>query len=404
MADIPAQKVLDLMTQAVFWKDLDLNYVGVNMVLAKLAGFNSPDELVGKNDYDMPWTKEESDWYRMCDKRVIDSGVAEMGIVETQVNAEGKKTWLETNKVPVRKDGKIIGIAGWFEDITERKSRELKLELEEEKYRAIVETAHEWMWEIDDEGRFTYSSPRVKQLFNMDPEELLGKTHNTLSQSSDDIDQIYSLLSQSGEPFSGVRVEYKQSDGRVMTIESCGVAIKAENKETKETSIVGLRCVSRDVTKQVEGERELKDKYALIAAQREAISRLSTPIMQVWDGVLCLPVVGLIDTARSAEMTDNLLQAVVDQRARCVIVDVTGIEVMDTSTADLFIKMAKAIRLLGAHPVLTGISPSIAQTMAHIGVDLTAITTLRTLKDGLEAYLSGALDSLVDYGHRELES
>ncbi|MDF1661138.1 MAG: PAS domain S-box protein [Planctomycetota bacterium] len=404
MADIPAQKVLDLMTQAVFWKDLDLNYAGANSVLAKIAGFESPEAMVGKNDYDGPWTKEEAEWYRKCDQRVIDSGEAEMGIVETQLNADGKKTWLETNKVPVRKDGKIIGVAGWFEDITERKSRELKLALAEEKYRAIVETAHEWMWEIDLAGGFTYTSPRVKELFEIDPDELMGKTHNALSHSSDNIDDIYFLLAQSGEPFSGVRVEYKRADGRVMTIESCGVAIKEENKETEETTIVGLRCVSRDVTSQVEGERELKEKYALIAAQREAISRLSTPIMQVWDGVLCLPVVGLIDTARSAEMTDNLLQAVVDQRARCVIVDVTGIEVMDTSTADLFIKMAKAIRLLGAHPVLTGISPSIAQTMAHIGVDLTAITTLRTLKDGLEAYLSGALDSVVDYGHREMGS
>lgn len=140
--------------------------------------------------------------------------------------------------------------------------------------------------------------------------------------------------------------------------------------------------------------RELEDKLALIEEQRATIAQMSSPIMQIWEGVLCLPVVGLLDTARSAEMTDQLLNRVVDARARCVLVDVTGIDVMDTKTADHFIKMAKAVRLLGAEPILTGISPAIAQTMAHLGVDLENVTTLRTLQDGLEAYLSGQIVSL----------
>ena len=110
--------------------------------------------------------------------------------------------------------------------------------------------------------------------------------------------------------------------------------------------------------------------------------------MEVWDGILCLPIVGIMDTGRSADMTDALLRAVVATRARCAIIDITGIEVMDTGTADHFIRMAKAVRLLGAECVLTGMNPQIAQTVVHMGVDMEGVTTHRSLRDALH-YMTG---------------
>lgn len=139
-------------------------------------------------------------------------------------------------------------------------------------------------------------------------------------------------------------------------------------------------------------QRELEEKLATIEQQRLAIQELSTPIMQVWEGVLCVPVVGLMDTARSTEMTSALLQAVVENGARCAIIDITGIDVMDTRTVDHFIRMAKAVRLLGSECVLTGISPHIAQTVVHMGLDLTNVVTHRSLRDALQRFVSrGAL-------------
>jgi rsbT co-antagonist protein RsbR len=115
---------------------------------------------------------------------------------------------------------------------------------------------------------------------------------------------------------------------------------------------------------------EIEEKLAMIERQQEAIRELSTPIMEVWDGILCLPIVGIMDTRRSADMTDALLRAVVSARAECAIIDITGIDVMDTGTADHFIRMAKSVRLLGAECVLTGMKPQIAQTVVHMGVDM----------------------------------
>jgi rsbT co-antagonist protein RsbR len=128
---------------------------------------------------------------------------------------------------------------------------------------------------------------------------------------------------------------------------------------------------------------ELEEKLATIERQREAIRELSTPIMEVWDKILCLPIVGVIDSMRSAEMTDALLRAVVASGARAVIIDITGIEVMDTRTADHFVRMAKAVGLLGAECVLTGINPQIAQTIVHMGIDMAGVRTHRSLRDAL---------------------
>jgi rsbT co-antagonist protein RsbR len=133
--------------------------------------------------------------------------------------------------------------------------------------------------------------------------------------------------------------------------------------------------------------RELEEKLATIEQQRSAIRELSTPIMEVWEGILCLPIVGIIDSTRSADMTDALLQAVVTTRARCVILDITGIEAMDTHTADHFIRMVKAVRLLGAECVLTGINPHIAQTVIHMGLNMAGVVSHRSLRDALQQFI-----------------
>ena len=134
-------------------------------------------------------------------------------------------------------------------------------------------------------------------------------------------------------------------------------------------------------------QQELEEKLALIERQRVAMRELSTPIIEVWEGVLCLPVVGVLDTVRSTEMTDSLLQAVVAKSVDCTIIDITGIDVMDTRTADHFLRMSRAVRLLGARCMLSGVNPTIAQTMVHMGVEMHGIEFHRSLRDALKMHL-----------------
>lgn len=140
-------------------------------------------------------------------------------------------------------------------------------------------------------------------------------------------------------------------------------------------------------------QKELEEKLATIEVQRAAIRELSTPIIEVWEGVLCLPVVGVLDSTRSAEMTEALLGAIVEKKADCAIIDITGIQVMDTGTADHFLRMARAVRLLGASCLLTGINPAIAQTIIHMGVDLSGIVTYRTMRNALQRVVGREFDN-----------
>lgn len=136
---------------------------------------------------------------------------------------------------------------------------------------------------------------------------------------------------------------------------------------------------------------ELNRRIDEIERQREAIRTLAVPVIEVWKGVLCVPVVGVLDTMQASEVTSTLLNAVVAKKARFVVVDVTGIDVMDTRSADHFLRMARAVMLLGSTCALSGIRPAIAGTIVHLGVDLGDVKTYRTMRDALVGYVADSM-------------
>ena len=139
------QKVLDTIPQTVFWKDTELNYLGCNQLFAEQAGKSCPADLIGLSDFDLAWTREDSELYRECDRRIMDNDEAAIGTIEPQINADGKMTWLATNKVPLHNDeGEVIGILGTYHDITRLKEAEEMLQRDnEELERRVAERTRE---------------------------------------------------------------------------------------------------------------------------------------------------------------------------------------------------------------------------------------------------------------------
>ena len=134
------QKVLDTIPQTVFWKDTELNYLGCNQLFAELAGKSCPSELIGLSDFDLAWGRSDAEFYRECDRRIMDSDRAEIGIIEQQINADRKLTWLETNKVPLHNDdGEVIGILGTYHDITRLKEAEEMLQRDNEELEKRID-------------------------------------------------------------------------------------------------------------------------------------------------------------------------------------------------------------------------------------------------------------------------
>lgn len=131
----------------------------------------------------------------------------------------------------------------------------------------------------------------------------------------------------------------------------------------------------------------VSSREQMIREQERTILELSTPVVQLWDRILALPVVGTVDTLRTQQIMEDLLQKIVDTGSEVVLIDITGVPVVDTSVARHLLQTCTAARLLGAEVILVGISPRIAQTLVHLGVDLGEVTTRASLAKGLEMAL-----------------
>lgn len=126
------ESIMSAIPHSVFWKDKNSRYLGCNQRFAKDAGLSSPSQLIGKSDYDMPWKKEESDFFVACDKKIMGSGQGEYNIEETQKNSQGEDTVVLTSKVPLKdNDGEVYGILGIYANITDFKNAQKRVKEQE---------------------------------------------------------------------------------------------------------------------------------------------------------------------------------------------------------------------------------------------------------------------------------
>ncbi|HEV8441345.1 MAG TPA: STAS domain-containing protein [Methylomirabilota bacterium] len=128
----------------------------------------------------------------------------------------------------------------------------------------------------------------------------------------------------------------------------------------------------------------VQQRERVIREQQEAIRELSTPVLQVRERLLILPIIGLIDPQRARQLTEQLLRGIRSNRAKVVVIDITGVANLDASIANHLVQTVDAARLLGATVIVTGLSPEIAQTLVNIGVDLGRMTTVGDLQGGIE--------------------
>jgi len=128
----------------------------------------------------------------------------------------------------------------------------------------------------------------------------------------------------------------------------------------------------------------VQERERVIRQQQEAIRELSTPVLQVRERLLILPIIGVIDPQRARQLTEQLLRAIRTNRAKVVVIDITGVAAMDGNVANHLVQTVEASRLLGATVIVTGLSPEIAQTLVTIGVDLSEMATVGDLQGGIE--------------------
>ncbi len=120
-----------------------------------------------------------------------------------------------------------------------------------------------------------------------------------------------------------------------------------------------------------------------VEKQRELITEMATPVQVLWDRMLFLPIIGPIDSKRSQLIMDTVLEKILANRSKVIIIDILGVPTVDSAVANHIIKITKATKLVGCQCILTGISNPVAQTLVHLGIDLKDVKTMSTLEDGL---------------------
>ncbi len=159
--------------------------------------------------------------------------------------------------------------------------------------------------------------------------------------------------------------------GNKMPIEYFAAPLKDE-----EGVIIGGLEYMVDITERLRYEERLKE-------QARTIREISTPAIKLWDGIVVLPVVGIVDSARAQQMMDAILLKITETSSRVIILDIQGVAAVDTAVANHLIKIIRATRLMGNQCIISGISPAVAQTIVNLGIDMTGILTNCTLKDAL---------------------
>jgi rsbT co-antagonist protein RsbR len=237
--------------------------------------------------------------------------------------------------------------------------------------RALLDHLDVAVFNFDREGRYVYHDGKGAHAAGWRPGYLIGKNIFDIYPDQPDV------AAQVRRALAG-QLACWTSEAHDSLWEVCCVPVRDERGEVQ--GAIGIAFDKSDMKR---ATQDLRSKLAVIERQQEVIRNLETPILQVWDRVLALPMVGVVDSQRASRVMDDLLETIVRQSARFAILDLTGVDTVDAATASHLFGLVNAIKLLGAEGIITGIRPTVARTMVMLGLDLSSLTTCANLREAL---------------------
>ena len=244
----------------IFIKDLNSVYVSCNSNYARDLGIE-PEQIVGKDDFAF-YGRELAEGYRADDRAVV-GGEARKEVEEKYV-VSGQELWIHTIKVPYRDhEGHVVGVLGIFEDITDRRRAEEMLRGSEERFRSLVETTSDWIWETDAENRYTYASPQSRDLLGYEPEEIIGRKPFDL-MTPEEAERVWAEFERprsAKRPFHNLENVNLRKDGRKVVLETSGVP-----RLDSHGNFLGYRGIDRDITERKRAEEALQRSQQLFSS------------------------------------------------------------------------------------------------------------------------------------------
>jgi methyl-accepting chemotaxis protein len=347
--------------QAIIEFNLDGTVVSANENFLRLFGYEL-DDIVGKH-------------HRIfCDPALADSdayaefwnglGRGEHRSAEfKRLAKDGREIWLQASYNPVFDDhGVPIRVVKFATDVTAARLQHAE---SEGKLRAIDRALAVIEFELD--GTVITANENFLRILGYGLDEVIGKHHRIFCEPG------YSETAEYTEFWQKLgRGEYHADEFKRISKDGGEVWLQASYNPIFDVEGRPVKIVkfASDITLEVQ-KRSL------------ALLEMSTPVTKIWDGVLFAPVVGIVDSKRSADIMNKALSSIADTRARTLLLDIAGVAVVDTAVANHLIKIARAAVLMGCRTIISGISPAIAQTIAELGIELGSIQTTSTIEFAL---------------------
>lgn len=292
-----------------------------------------------------------------------------------RVRKDGTRFWAATSVAPLREaDGSLTGFVLVARDSGIRREEQLGALAIEQMLDAITDYE---VIRLDTAGNVRSWSPGARRLKQYTAEEVLGH-HMSMFYVEEDVRtgqaerELAEAVRQGRCETEGWRV---RKDGSRFW---ASVIISPIRDLTGE--VIGYVKVARDLS-------ERREQEQLVQRQRDEILELSTPVIEVWEKVLVLPVIGTLDSLRAARLTEGLLDRIARNQAEVVILDISGVPAIDTDVAQHLLKTVEAARLMGTVSILSGVRPETAQAIVHLGIELGNLRSRNSLRDALQVAL-----------------
>ncbi len=300
--------------------------------------------------------------------------------LEYRVLVDGEPRWWHerSQACPSSEPGRV-SVLGVVRDISDARRAQEKAQRATELLRQTQAAGAIGGWEVDLATQSLYWTEETHRIHEVPAgfEPDLATAINFYAPEHVPIISAAVERCMRGEAYD-VELDIITHKGRRLRVQAAGRPFYEDGKLTR------LYGVFRDISELRTREDELRAQLALNAHQQIAIRDLSTPIIQIWDHVITLPLIGTIDNERATQIMERLLGEVVTTRARYAILDLTGVDEIDTHTADQLLRIVRAVNLLGARGLLCGLRPAVAQALTDLGVDVSPLVTHRNLKEALQ--------------------
>jgi rsbT co-antagonist protein RsbR len=289
-----------------------------------------------------------------------------------RVRKDGSRFWANVVMTALRdQSGTLLGFGKVTRDLSERQQAT-------ERFRLIVESAPNAIVMANQEGIIILVNSQTERLFGYTRDELIGQSVDLLVpervRSAHPSYRAAFFTDPKTRPMGAGRDLYGvHKDGHEIPVEIGLNPITTEDGTFVLASII-------DITARKQAEET-------VARQAQEILEVSTPVVQVWEGVIAAPLIGTLDSQRTEQFMERLLQRIVETNSPVALVDITGVPTLDTQTAQHLIETVTAVRMLGARVVLTGVRPVLAQTLVHLGIDLSSLVTRSSMSAGLRVAL-----------------